>query len=167
MTEPQQPDPDTGPVVITPADLAPYAEISEDKANSMITAVLARAALKAPCITRADFAYPQAAKAVLMEAILRWHDAGNGARTQTVIGPFQGMVDTTVTRRGLFTPTELEELEEMCREDTDSRGGAYDTAGHTRHRGNHADVCSLNLGAHYCSCGADIAGKPLWEKTCD
>lgn len=27
----------------------------------------------------------------------------------------------------------------------------------------HADVCSLNFGAAYCSCGADIAGFPLFE----
>lgn len=27
----------------------------------------------------------------------------------------------------------------------------------------HMDVCSLNLGALYCSCGADIAGYPIYE----
>ena len=27
----------------------------------------------------------------------------------------------------------------------------------------HADICALNLGALYCSCGADIAGFPLYE----
>lgn len=27
----------------------------------------------------------------------------------------------------------------------------------------HADTCSLNFGATYCSCGADIAGFPLFE----
>lgn len=26
----------------------------------------------------------------------------------------------------------------------------------------HADTCSLNFGALYCSCGASIAGFPLW-----
>ena len=27
----------------------------------------------------------------------------------------------------------------------------------------HADICALNFGASYCSCGADIAGWPLYE----
>lgn len=27
----------------------------------------------------------------------------------------------------------------------------------------HMDVCSLNLGALYCSCGGDIAGFPIYE----
>jgi hypothetical protein len=27
----------------------------------------------------------------------------------------------------------------------------------------HANVCSLNFGALYCSCGADIAGFPIFE----
>lgn len=29
--------------------------------------------------------------------------------------------------------------------------------------GFHADICSLCFGAGYCSCGADIAGFPLYE----
>lgn len=160
------PTPATGPVTITPADLAPYATIAEDKAQSMITGALARAALKAPCIAKADFQHTEAAKAVIIEAILRWNDAGTGAVTQNVAGPFQQTVDTTVRRRGLFTPSEIEELEEMCRE-TNAPGKAwsYDTAGGGR--GSHADICSLNLGANFCSCGADIAGNPLWENTGD
>ena len=27
----------------------------------------------------------------------------------------------------------------------------------------HRDICALTFGALYCSCGADIAGIPLWE----
>lgn len=29
----------------------------------------------------------------------------------------------------------------------------------------HADVCALRFGAAYCSCGADIAGSPIFEVT--
>ena len=45
---------------------------------------------------------------------------------------------------------------------TPSGGGAFDvdTAG----SGScHQPWCSLALGALYCSCGADLAGFPLWE----
>ena len=27
----------------------------------------------------------------------------------------------------------------------------------------HQPWCNVNLGANYCSCGADLAGYPLWE----
>lgn len=27
----------------------------------------------------------------------------------------------------------------------------------------HRDICNLNLGANWCSCGADIAGYPIYE----
>lgn len=44
-----------------------------------------------------------------------------------------------------------------------SQGGAYaiDTA--PTARAYHRDICSLTFGATYCSCGADLAGYPLWE----
>lgn len=155
------PTPATGPVTITPDDLAPFAEIKADKANAMITHALARATLKAPCIATEEFKHTAAAKAVIVEAILRWNDAGTGAVTQDVVGPFQQTVDTTVRRRGLFTPSELEELEEMCRDNAKGKAWSYDTAGYGSI--SHADVCSLRLGANFCSCGADIAGTPLWE----
>jgi len=124
-------------VHITQADLAPYAEISEDKANSMIAGALARAPLKAPCITSEDFQHTTAAKAVLIEAILRWNESGGGTVTQNVAGPFQQTIDTTVRRRGLFL-----------------HAGAYDTAGHPGNR--HITTCRLNTGGQCCSCGATL-----------
>ena len=54
-------------VTITPADLAPFATIEEDKAEAMIADALALAALVAPCITSEDFTYDAAAKAIIKE----------------------------------------------------------------------------------------------------
>ena len=148
-------------VSLSPSDLEPFATIDTAKANAMIADALAMAELVAPCITDDEFAYEAAAKAILRGAILRWHDSGSGAVSQQVAGPFQQVLDNRQPRRSLFWPTEIEQLEKLCA-DTTGGGAAwsYDTAP----MGDvHADVCALNLGAEYCSCGAILAGVPLWE----
>ncbi|WP_336698187.1 hypothetical protein [Curtobacterium sp. USHLN213] len=45
---------------------------------------------------------------------------------------------------------------------TEPNGGAYaiDTIGASSY---HLPWCSLSLGAQFCSCGADIAGRPIYE----
>lgn len=154
-----------GPVTITPADLAPFAEIETTKAEAMIADALARAALIAPCITSDDFEHADAAKAIIRGAILRWDEAGTGAITSESIakGPFSHSqtTDTRAARRSMFWPSEIDELKGLC-----SAGGSgafsIDTVGCAS---QHADICALNFGATYCSCGADLTGGfPLWEE---
>lgn len=111
-------------VTLTPADLAPFATIDTAKAQAMIDDALALAARVAPCITSADFEYDAAAKAILRGAILRWNDAGNGALSQQGAGPFQMTVDTRQPRRGMFWPSEIQQLQELCR-DGDPQGQAF------------------------------------------
>lgn len=149
-------------VSIDPDDLAPFADIDPDKAQAMIDDGLAMAELVAPCIVKDDFAYANAAKAVIRGAILRWNESGSGAVTQNTAGPFQQSIDTTKPRRSLFWPSEIEQLEKMCARSADETGAwGYDTV-----QGDvviHADICSVYFGADYCSCGAVIAGAPLYE----
>lgn len=154
----------SGPVTITPADLAPFADIDEAKANAMIVDALARAAVIAPCILSNDFEHTDAAKAIIRGAILRWNDAGSGAIVSESVakGPFthSQTVDTKQARRSMFWPSEIDELKSLCSAASD---GAFsiDTAGGAS---QHAAICSLNFGANYCSCGADLTdGGPLWE----
>jgi hypothetical protein len=152
-------------VSITPADLAPFAEIDEAKAQAMIDDAMARAALIAPCITSDDFENTAAAKAIIRGAILRWNDAGSGAITSESIakGPFSHSqtIDTKTTRRSMFWPSEIDELKSLCPAagsgafSVDTVGGGFSM---------HADICALRFGALYCSCGADLTGgAPLWE----
>ncbi len=101
-------------VSITPADLAPFAEIDPVKAQAMIDDALALAVRVAPCITTTTFTYELAARAILRGAILRWHDAGSGAVTQQQVGPFGQSIDTKQTRRGMFWPSEITELQALC-----------------------------------------------------
>jgi len=151
-----------GAVTITPNDLAPFAEIEEAKANAMIVDAMARAAVIAPCILSDDFEHTEAAKAIIRGAILRWNEAGTGAITSETVakGPFthSQTVDTKTARRSMFWPSEIDELKSLC---ASSGTGAFsiDTVGFGSF---HADTCSINFGATYCSCGADIAGFPLF-----
>lgn len=112
--------------LITVDDLTPFvADIPQAKADAMIADALAMASRVAPCITAADFAYPDAAKAILRGAILRWHESGTGAFQSQTAGPFGVQVDTRQQRRSMFWPSEINDLQALC----DSNGGtSYTTS---------------------------------------
>lgn len=142
-------------------DLEPFAQIPEAKARAMIDDALAMAARVAPCIMDEDFAYPDAARAVLRRAILRWNEAGTGATVTQSAGPYGQTVENKPSR-GLFWPSEINDLAGLCADGTSGNAFTVDSVGcYTVH----ADICSLVFGALYCSCGADLAGFPLWEVT--
>ena len=150
-------------LTMTPADLTPFAKtpIPEAKAQAMIDDALAIAATVAPCILTEDFAYAAAAKAYLREAILRWHDAGTGAVTQVTTGPFSQTTDDRSPRRGMFWPSEITGLQRLC---ASGNGGAFTIDTIPQGRQIHADICALNFGALYCSCGAVLTNLfPLYE----
>lgn len=150
-------------VNLQPYDLEPFATIDVVKAQAMIDDALALAARFAPCILDPTFAYPDAAKAILRGAILRWNEAGSGAMQSQTAGPFSVAMDTRQVRRGMFWPSEIDQLRELCRGDDTSGAYAVDTL--TSMTGIvHADICALNFGALYCSCGAVLtASLPLYE----
>lgn len=152
---------------ITRDDLAPFADINDDKADAMIADAVAMAAQVAPCISTDDFQANvdkmSALKAILRGAVLRWNDAGSGAISQRTAGPFQQTLDTTHERRSMYWPSEISQLEALCK--TDSTGGAFafDTA---PDRGAaHVPWCATFFGATYCSCAAELTrGEyPLYE----
>lgn len=148
---------------ISTTDLGPFATIETAKANAMIADAEAMAKLVAPCITDVEFEHEDAVKAILREAILRRNDAGSGAVTTQTAGPFSQAVDTSRPRRGLFWPSEIEQLQDLCSDTGNSGAFSVDTVANGVIV--HADVCSLNFGADYCSCGAILTGAwPLWEE---
>lgn len=147
-------------VDLTVDDLAPFASIEDEKAEAMIADALGMAKLVAPCITDEDFAHPDAAKAVLRGAILRWHEAGSGAYQQQQAGQFSVTMDTRQARRVMFWPSEIEQLQAMCY----SNSGAYSIDTVDCPTVQHADICTLNFGGLYCSCGAVLTqAAALWE----
>lgn len=111
-------------VTLAPEDLMPFADIDVTKATAMIEDAMALAARVAPCITTAQFEHAAAAKAILRGAVLRWHEAGTGALTQRQesAGVFSRgeSYDTRQTRRGMFWPSEITELQALCRVSSES-----------------------------------------------
>jgi hypothetical protein len=151
-------------VTLTTADLAPFATIDDAKAQAMIDTALARAARVAPCVRDETLSddNAEAVKGILRDAVLRWHESGSGAVTQQSAGPFQQTIDNRQQRRGLFWPSDIEELQAVCRDHLgDGPTGAFavDTVGTSI---VHADWCSINFGANYCDCGAVLAGYAIF-----
>jgi hypothetical protein len=140
-------------VNLTTEDLLPFAAIEETKAQAMIDDALALAARVAPCILTDAFEYGAAAKAILRGAILRWNDSGSGALQAQAAGPFSQTLDTRQQRRGMFWPSEIEALQNLCKGDETSGAFSIDTAPAGGMAAGHADSCALNFGALYCSCG--------------
>lgn len=156
---------------LTAQDLAPYAEIDPVKAEAMIADATALAVLAAPCLdddpTTLTDAQQQAVKAILRGAIIRWNESGSGALQSESVLSYSYTQDTRQARRSLFWPSEITQLQGICNAGGSDDGGAFGidtrTAGFGVH---HADICALNFGATYCSCGAVLTGAgPLWEST--
>lgn len=99
-------------VVLTTADLAPFADIDDAKAQAMIDDALALAATVAPCILKDTFTSAAAAKAIIRGAVLRWNEAGSGAVSSKTIGPWTD--STSAPRKGMFWPTEITDLQRLC-----------------------------------------------------
>ena len=114
-------------VSLTPDDLSPFAEIDSVKAQAMIDDALALAARVAPCILDADFDAPDAARAILRGAILRWNDSGTGAFSQQSAGPYQVSVDTRQARRSMFWPSEISALAALCANSRTGKAFEVDT----------------------------------------
>lgn len=156
----------SGPVSVTVDDLLLFAPgIDQEKAAAMIETALARAARVAPCIrdTTLSADNAEAAKGIIRDAILRWNESGAGAVQQQTAGPFSQTIDTRSPRRSLFWPSEIEELQAICRDHAGSEpAGAFsiDTVGTST---VHQPWCDLNMGGTTCSCGASLAGYPIYE----
>jgi hypothetical protein len=148
---------------LTADDLALFATIDTDKAEQMIGDATALAVLAAPCIkdlTDADGI--AAVRAIIRGAILRWNDTGTGAFASRSVGGVAESLDTRQVRRGMFWPSEIEQLRDVC--GSLSTGQAFDIDTVSTTAGAHADICALNFGGLYCSCGAVLTGLfPLWE----
>ncbi|MFC9769751.1 hypothetical protein [Rhodococcus jostii] len=111
-------------VEITFDDLSPFAPtLVEGKAQLMIDDAIATAAVVAPCILDEDFTAGAAAKAIIRGALVRWAEAGSGAVVTQAAGPFSQALDTRQVRRAMFYPSEITDLQRLCR--TIGRGRAF------------------------------------------
>lgn len=158
--------------IITREHLAPFACIQDEVAEAMIEDAIAQASLAAPCladetVTLTD-AQVAAVRAILRRAILRWHETGvAGTVTTQTAGPFNQTI-TTTQRGGLFWPSEITDLQAVCKSIRGGSGGSrrafdVDQIGHATGYG-HQPWCSRAWGWP-CSCGANLTREeyPLWE----
>lgn len=157
---------------IEPSDLAPFATIDMAKALEMIADAEAQAILVAPCIATlttapdgetADALALRTAKiagvkSILRAAILRWNDGGSGTIQTQTTGPFSQTTQVQA-RRAMFYASEKDDLRDLCKDADASKSYAVDTVPSVV---VHAVWCDLMLGGTTCSCGADIAGYPIY-----
>ena len=142
---------------LDPDDVTAFApDIDPNRLASMIADASALAVLAAPCLAdETDLTEPQraAVKAILRGAVLRWDEAGTGALRAETVGSFSQTFDTRQQRRGMFWPSEIAQLQGVCRGVSGGHGGAFaiDTA--PTYTLLHLDTCSLRFGGG-CSCGA-------------
>lgn len=120
-------------VQVTVEDLQIFnPDLDPDKAEILIRDGMALARRVAPCLDNEDFPFGDAAAAIIRGAILRWADSGSGAvssEAQTA-GPFSHTTtyDTRQQRRTLFYPSEITELQKLCRDANSGGAFAIDTA---------------------------------------
>lgn len=135
--------------------------LAATKGGAVIVTTSAGSSISIQQWTQLTVPQSMALKAILRGAILRWNDAGSGAKSSQSAGPFSETIDTTVSRRGMFWPSEITNLQSICSDGLSGKAFSIDTVSFS---GVHATICSINFGAASCSCGADIAGYPLWEQ---
>lgn len=154
--------------IIKVTDLPASLQAAEMVAT-MVAGANARATRVAPCLSTAvaanepteeQQAQLDEAKLVLIGAVKRWTEAGAGAVQQQSAGPFGMTVDTRQRTGFNLWPSEITALQDICSDGGEVKAFSVDTAPSIT--AAHADWCSLNFGATYCSCGADIAGVPIF-----
>lgn len=158
-----------GAVRLDPADVAGFVP-GEDADNLavMCADVSALAQASAPCL-RDDEDLPEhtvaAALAIMRGAVIRWSDADSGAVQQQTLGPFSQTVDTSMRKGGLLWPSEIRQLQQLCR-DAESESGrkAFQVSLlPPRSEPRHSPMCDLWFGGAACSCGAGLTDDgPLW-----
>lgn len=135
--------------------------------ETMVEAANAKAARVAPCLSIASEPLPTfdqlaEAKLVLIGAVKRWVESGSGAFTQQTAGPFSVSTDTRQRTGYNLWPSEIAALQDICKTGDPERREAFSIDTAPTSSVWHSETCSLRFGATYCSCGADIAGHPIY-----
>lgn len=141
----------------------PEAIASNSMAQMWVDGANARAARVAPCLalSNPDPTIEQIAEArlVLVGAIMRWSQAGSGAVQSRAAGPFSETLDTRQRTGYNLWPSEIKQLQDICKSGTQGTAFAVDTV---QAGAWHSPICSVYFGGT-CSCGAAVAGGPIYE----
>lgn len=139
--------------------------IDEKQLDIMLDGANATAVRVAPCLAATGEDAPTddqiaEAKLVLLGAVTRWSETGSGAWQQETTGPFSVTLDTRQRTGYKLWPSEIEQLQGICKTGGSSGAFSVDTA--PTGISLHALWCAASLGANYCDCGVDIAGYPIY-----
>jgi hypothetical protein len=143
-----------------PADVA-----SNAMSDTWVDGANARASRVAPCLASTDPAPTEdqlaEARLILIGSVTRWAQAGAGALQSQTLGPLGVTLDTR--QRGGFNlwPSEITQLQDICKNGSEGKAYSVDTVSC---RVDHSPICALYFGGSYCSCGAVLAGYPLYEQ---
>lgn len=152
------------PVEIVKVTDLPATLQSADLVDDLVAGANAKAIRVAPClaaIPAPDPGQKAEAKLILLGAIKRWAEAGSGALQQQTAGPFSMATDTRQRTGYNLWPSEIKDLQDICKNaDEGKRAFAVDTIGSG---GYHSPICSVYFGSTDCSCGAILAGHPIYE----
>jgi hypothetical protein len=104
---------------LIPDDLYGFVDSDSDPAvlQQMINDATALAVVVAPCLADEEFLYRDAVKAILRGILSRWA-TGAGPSTaisSTSAGPFITNFDNKSERRGALWPSEIQQLQSLCR----------------------------------------------------
>ncbi|STC97566.1 hypothetical protein [Corynebacterium renale] len=118
-------------LAIQPSEVLAFNDkLDPDVVDILIRDGLAMARRVAPCIDEPGFVHSDAAVAIIRGAVLRWAESGSGgiSSQQQTAGPFGQTTsfDNRQTRRSLFFPSEIKELEALC-SDSKRKAFAFDT----------------------------------------
>lgn len=140
----------------------PYETQSVEMIDAMVAGANAKASRVAPCLTETPTVDQLAeAKLVLLGAVKRWAEAGAGAFQSQTAGAFSVSMDTRQRTGFNLWPSEITDLQAICSTGPTGRQAfSIDTAPSSSSA--HLPWCSVNFGST-CSCGADIAGEPIYE----
>ena len=154
--------------IITVDDL-PTALQSDPMVELMVAGATARASRVAPCLAGTGAEAPTEdqlaeARLVLVGAVRRWYEAGNGALSAQSAGPFSQTIDTRQRTGYNLWPSEIEALQQVCSAGSVGREAfSVDTATTTSLAG-HSPYCDLHFGGASCSCGFSLTGAaPIYE----
>lgn len=101
-------------IIIDPGDLITLRpKLDVATASLMIQGAVARAAQIAPCILADELAQDAAARAIILDALVRRADTTGGVVTQQTAGPFSQSTDSR-SASNLFTAQERADLAALC-----------------------------------------------------
>ncbi|WP_433657548.1 hypothetical protein ACQPW1_38360 [Nocardia sp. CA-128927] len=109
-------------------DIKPLCSTADPAAAALIIQdALAQADRIAECINTPGFRYTDAAKAIIRQAIVRRLEAGSGAIVQQAAGPYSMTIDNSQQRKALFWPSEISQLQKLCRDNKRASFHSIDT----------------------------------------